>query len=162
MTLSPTDLRSLAAYRQQHGTAEGFVPTAPKKKRKNEEMVLHMACVGWWSDACAGFGVPEFLLWHTQNGVMHAGSKEDRERIGGMMKRMAVRAGIPDFFLAVPRIRLLTIGHAGLFVELKTPKGVLSDEQKIVLPELERRGFQTAVCRTLEDFQTVVTQYLST
>lgn len=161
MTLSPADLRSLAAYRQQHGTAEGFVPTQPKKKRKNEEMVLHMACVSWWGGACAGFDVPEFLLWHTQNGILHAGSKADRERIGGMMKRMAVRGGIPDFFLAVPRLRLFTSGHAGLFVELKTSSGTLSEDQKIVLPELERRGFQTSVCRTLEDFQLVVTQYLT-
>lgn len=157
MTLSTKDLTRLAMHRRATGSSEGFVPTEPKKKRrKNEEMVLHMACASWWGTACISFNIPEFLLWHTQNGIMHAGSKADRERIGGMMKRMAVRAGIPDFFLCVPH----SMFH-GLFVELKIPKGTLSDDQKIVLPELDRRGFQTAVCRSLEDFQLVVTKYIT-
>lgn len=131
------------------------VPADGRKKRKNPEMKLHMACVKWWASACLAFRVPEFLLWHTQNGMMHAGTASDRERIGGMMKRMAVRPGVPDLFLAAP-----ASGWLGLFVELKAPKGVLSDEQKVMLPELQSRGYQTAVCRTLEDFKAVVTNYL--
>ena len=152
--LNDHDLARLQTHLDANGTAAGFKPSV-KKKRKNEEMVLHMACVKWWNGACTGFRVPEFLLWHTQNGMMHAGSEADRERIGGMMKRMAVRGGVPDLFLAAP-----ASGWCGLFVELKAPKGVLSDDQKIMLPELQSRGFQTAVVRTLEDFIVVVTDYL--
>lgn len=124
-------------------------------------MRMQMAVVSWWSGACAGFGVPEILLWHTPNGSVYAGTKEDRERIGAMMKRQGVRDGVPDIFVAVPMLQLISKGAAGLFVEMKTPEGVLSKAQKIMLPELERQGFRTAVCRTVEEAQRVIREYLT-
>lgn len=164
MTLSPQDLRSLAAYRSLHGTAEGFVPTQPKKKRKNEEFTMQAALISWWADYCKEVDVPEFLLWHTPNSAVYGGTKEQREKMGAMLKRLGQRSGVPDLFLAWPRPDSGTMeidGRNGLFIELKAPKGIVSDEQTTLLAELQKQGFQTAVCRTLEDAQKVITNYLS-
>jgi hypothetical protein len=170
MTLSPADLKSLAAYRAQHGTSDGFVPIAPKKKRKNEEFVIQCALVAWWAENCASFGIPEFLLWHTPNSAVYGGSKAQREKMGAMLKRLGQRSGVPDIALMTPRIhwggelgtptRTCTVNH-GLFLELKAPNGVVSPDQKIMLPELQRQGYATAVCWTLEDAQGEITRYLS-
>lgn len=174
MTLSAKDLKALAAHRLKHGTSEGFVPSPPKK-RNNPEMVMHMALVRWWAENCKRFEVPEFLLWHTQNGMVYSGTKADRERAGGIARKMAVRAGVPDIFLAWPRdahdrnqgrsdnecyANWLPAQH-GLFVELKTAKGIVSPEQTAILQALEAQGYATAICRTLEDAQKVIQDYLT-
>lgn len=162
--LSPTDTRNLAAYVQQHGSSAGFVPSAPKKKRKNEEFTLQCALISWWSTYCKEVGVPEFLLWHTPNSAVYGGSKAQREKMGAMLKRLGQRSGVADLALMAPRYRGTSwndeVWDHGLFIELKSPKGVVSDEQTAILKELERRGYKTAVCRTLEDAQQVITNYL--
>lgn len=114
----------------------------------------------WWKTACVSFDVPEFLLWHTPNGTMHSGSKENRARVGAMMKRAGCRSGVPDVFLAVPKFRILSSHDCGLFIELKAAAGKLSPEQERCLRSLSAYGYQTAVCRTLEDAQRVITEYL--
>lgn len=133
----------------------------PPPKRKNEEMRMQIEFVSWWHHACAGFQVPEFLLWHTPNGSVYGGSKEDRARIGALMKKQGCRDGIPDLFLAVPRLQIVSKGLSGLFIEMKAPNGVLSPAQKIVLPELEAQGYAASVCWTVEDAINVTTNYLT-
>lgn len=165
MTLSTKDLTRLAQYRREHGTADGFVPTAPKNKRKNEEFQMQCALVSWWAENCASFGVPEFLLWHTPNSAVYGGSKATREKMGAMLKRLGQRSGVPDLFLAVSqwgRLRWMstTPPAYGLFLELKAHNGVVSPEQTAMLEELQRQGYQTAVCWTLEDAQQVIISYL--
>ena len=165
MTLSPADLKALAAYRALHGTSDGFVPTAPKKKRKNEEFSMQCTLVTWWAENCARFGVPEFLLWHTPNSAVYGGSKTQREKMGAMLKRMGQRSGVPDLFLATGKRGEVSWGMGrpifhGLFLELKAPNGVVSPEQKILLAELQKQGYSTAVCWTLEDAQKVISDYL--
>lgn len=169
MTLSPTDLKRLAAHKKSTGSAEGFVPVAPRRPRKNEEFQLQAALVAWWAVECHKFGVPEFLLWHTPNSAVYGGSKAQREKMGAMLKRLGQRSGVPDLFLAVPRVKAIWhvnekaefIGHSGLFLELKTPTGRLSPEQEIYHGHLRGAGYRVEVCRTLEDAQKVITEYLT-
>ncbi len=134
---------------------------APPAKRKSEEFQLQVALVAWWKGYCATQNIPEFLLWHTPNSAVYGGSKENRERMGAMLKRLGQRSGCPDLFLAVPRLQLLDKGLSGLFLELKAPKGVVSPEQAEMLKALSGRGYATYVCRTLEDAQRVITEYLT-
>lgn len=176
MPLSPQDCRLLAAHVSAHGSAEGFVPKYPRKPRKNEEFTMQCALVSWWADYCKTVGVPEFLLWHTPNSAVYGGSKAQREKMGAMLKRLGQRSGVPDLALMVPqrfRIKLVVLygpeagkpvdpplQFNGLFLELKAPKGIVSDEQKAILAALEQQGYATAVCRTLEDAQGVISDYL--
>jgi len=156
MTLSPSDLKALATYRAQHGTSDGFVPIAPKKKRKNEEFSMQCALVSWWADNCARFGVPEFLLWHTPNSAVYGGSKAQREKMGAMLKRLGQRSGVSDLMLGVARGR-----WHGLVIEMKAPNGRLSNEQINWLGAMQMQGHQTATCHTLEHAQQVITEYLT-
>ncbi len=133
---------------------------APPAKRKSEEFQLQVALVAWWKGYCVTQDIPEFLLWHTPNGTMHSGSKENRARVGAMMKRAGCRGGVPDIALMVPRLQLFTKGYNGLFLELKAANGVLSIAQTEMLAALQERGYQTATCWTLEDAQQVITDYL--
>lgn len=121
---------------------------------------MQMEVVSWWSTAHRELGVPEILLWHTPNGSVYGGSKENRERIGAMMKRMGCREGVPDLFLAVTRRGPMASMITGLFVEMKTLSGVVSPTQYVMLATLEVQGFKTAVCRTVEDAKRVITDYL--
>jgi hypothetical protein len=128
----------------------------PPKKRNNEEFRMQCALISWWHQECDRFGVPEILLWHTPNSAVYGGSKEQREKMGAMLKRLGQRSGVPDLFLSVPS------GHwHGLFVELKSSRGVVSPEQTYILSCLQDRGYHTVVCRTLEDAQIVITNYLN-
>jgi len=134
---------------------------APKPPRKNDEFQLQCALIAWWSEACKGFGVPEALLWHTPNSAVYGGSKENREKIGAMLKRIGQRSGVPDLALMVPRkgSPVETTLH-GLFLELKAPNGVVSPEQKQVLALLTAHGYSAVVCRTLDEAKAAITNYL--
>ena len=136
------------------------VLTAPKK-RKNEEFVLQCQLIRWWSSYCKTVGVPEFLLWHTPNSAVYGGPQEAREKMGAMLNRMGQRSGVPDVALMYPRESVFPLESChGLFLELKSPKGIVSPEQKTILAELERQGYRTAICRTLEDAKRVIQDYL--
>lgn len=146
------------------------------KKRKNEEFTMQCALISWWADYCRVVKVPEFLLWHTPNSAVYGGSKEQREKMGAMLKRLGQRSGVPDLALMVPRCKPYSIQipcvsnsfktqwpsyYHGLFIELKSPKGIVSPEQIAMLAELQKQGYQTAICRTLEDAQNVIKDYLA-
>jgi len=78
------------------------------------------------------------------------------------MKKQGVLAGVSDLTIPEP-----TSTHHGAFIELKrganknlkTSKGVLSKEQKAFLEAMKARGYFTAVCYSLEEFQKVVKDY---
>jgi hypothetical protein len=53
--------------------------------------------------------------------------------------RMGVRKGCPDF---------IVFEQPPLALELKTPKGRVTDEQARWLEDLTRKGWRTAVCRS--------------
>lgn len=147
---------------REHGLSAEL--PAPPKKRKNEEFVIQCELIRWWADYCKTVGVPEFLLWHTPNSAVYGGSKENREKIGAMLKRMGQRSGVPDLFLAWPREKFAFAFSStvhGLFIELKATDGVVSSEQTGMLNLLQNMRYQTAVCRTVEDAKNVIINYLT-
>lgn len=76
--------------------------------------------------------------------------------IAMMLKAMGYRSGTPDLLIFEPRG-----GYFGLFVELKTEKGVTSANQKEMLNELEARGYKAAVCFGYEVAIQFIDKYLA-
>ena len=118
--------------------------------RRNPEYHSCVAIITWWAFACRMFKVPEFLLMHIPNQA--AGSP-----IRGMhLKRMGVRSGVPDYFLAVARG-----GFHGLYIEVKAAGGRLSDEQKKLQISLAEQGYLVKTCNSTDETRAAIEGYLT-
>ena len=51
-------------------------------------------------------------------------------------------------------------GYHGLFIELKSKNGRLSDHQKIWVDNLNDRAYRAVVCYSLDEAMDAVTEYL--
>ena len=146
--LTDADLLRLGLQLETKGTPDGFKPS-PRKRHNNEESRSQQALIAWWNVACKNYGLPAWSLFAIPNGGR-------RDVLTGVfMKKEGVRSGIPDLMLCVPRN-----GKAGLFVEMKTEKGVLSPEQRAVHPILKDLGYAVEVCRSTRDAVNVIEAYL--
>ncbi len=63
---------------------------------------------------------------------------------GKILKRMGVKRGVADFFLAIPIKRKDGTMTAGFWIELKVGKGTPSKEQIEFLDRKSHRGYETA------------------
>lgn len=125
------------------------VPPKPRKGRRREESEIQCALIVWWSHACKGYGVPEHMLFSIPNGGW-------RDPAGAaILKREGQRNGVCDLFLAVRRGP-----WCGLFVEMKTPVGVVSDEQEAFIADASKQGYATHVCRSFDAAVKVIGDYL--
>mgnify|MGYP005756825785 CR=1 FL=1 len=77
---------------------------------------------------------------------------------GSLDTAMGLTPGIPDTFLAIPRL-----GQEwwGLYIEFKTPTGRVSKDQERVFHQLRLQGYRVEVIRTEEEFRTLIQDYLS-
>lgn len=87
---------------------------------------------------------------------------------GFMMKKAGVKAGVPDLFMGVQKIyREETNGKKntylipGLFIEMKSSKGKLSEYQKNMHASLRNKGYAVKTCYSSDEFIEFVTKYLS-
>lgn len=110
------------------------------KRRAHEEDDLQIAVADYLAIALPDrMGV---VWFHVPNG----GRRNKRE--AGRLKRMGVKAGVPDFCF---------ITRPPFFIELKAEKGRLSEDQKDMIGKLRNAGAQTYICRSIEDVQNVLT-----
>jgi hypothetical protein len=70
------------------------------------------------------------------------------------LKREGVKSGVADLFLAVPNKY-----HHGLYIEVKTLKGVLSDKQKAFRNAVLAQDYAYAVVRSLDRFIELIKNY---
>ena len=71
------------------------------------------------------------------------------------LKREGVISGVPDLFLAVPKLH-----YGGLWIELKNGKdGRITPSQKIMHKELEC-SYMVKVVRSFDEFKYVINNYL--
>lgn len=90
------------------------------------------------------------LMFHVPNG----GSRNLIEAKN--LKKMGVRAGVPDIFLPVARG-----GFHGLFIEMKRADGGrLSGSQAEYIQKLRMQGYQAVVCKGFDSAVSVITAYL--
>ena len=88
------------------------------------------------------------LLFHVPNGGQ-------RNKItAAILKREGVVAGVADLILLVPNDK-----HHGLCVEMKTPKGRQTDNQKEWEALVVDQGYEYRIARDLDDFMTIVYEY---
>lgn len=71
------------------------------------------------------------------------------------MKRTGYKRGFPDL-----QICEAIGGYHGMFIELKTEKGVASPEQKEWRDELLKRGYYSVIVKGLEPCINIIDQYL--
>jgi len=70
-------------------------------------------------------------------------------------KLEGLTSGAPDLFLFVPNKH-----YHGLAIEMKTPKGRQSENQKEWQWCVEKVGYKYVICRSIEDFQQTIQDYL--
>lgn len=73
-----------------------------------------------------------------------------------IMKDEGVRAGVADLILLIPQG-----GYAALCIEMKTPIGKQSDEQKKFEKACKEYKSKYVVCHSLEEFQMEVRKYIA-
>ena len=167
--LSEKNLGELGAHLASGDGPEKLKLSAPDKKRKhgNEESEIQKACLRWWATVCKDFEVPQELLFSIPNGAVLGSGAKERAIRANILKAEGMRPGVPDLFLAVrtftrtPKGTCATrSGAFGLFIEMKTEKGIVSPDQTLMLKLLATRGYMVAICRSLEEFKSTVTDYL--
>jgi len=115
---------------------------------KHTESKIQIACVQWFS-----YQYPE--LYHHFFSVPNGGLR--RLTTAQILKAEGAKPGVADLLLTIPNQ-----DYHGLFIEMKTEKGTLSDNQKKFKSAIERVGLHKyVICRSFEEFKKVVMEYLS-
>lgn len=117
-----------------------------------EEHNLQAACVQWFRLQYRHLAP---LLFAVPNGGARS------KATAGKLKAEGVVPGVADLILLVPRIEegCKNITHA-LCIEMKTPTGKQSTEQKLWQLDVEQYGYKYVVVRSFEEFVDVVDGYL--
>lgn len=120
----------------------------------NEEHQEQCTVMKWWSICCHRFGIDEKMLFAIPNG-----GKRDAIT-GKILKAEGVRAGVPDLFLAVPKVNDGIQKH-GLFIEMKKVKGGrVSEAQKKMIADLNDEGYVAVVCHGFRQAALAIEMYL--
>lgn len=123
--------------------------TTTRKHPQYLEDKLQIACKYWFD---CQYPKLKLLLHHSPNeGLL---MKHDRD--GAKRKAMGMRAGFPDFIFLHPN-RF----YGYLALELKSAKGRQTDHQKEYQQVVEQNGGKYVIVRSLEEFMSVVNDYIN-
>jgi len=120
-----------------------------KQKRNNEEHKIQCAIIDWARLAERSY--PGLELLHA---IPNGGARD--VVTGAMLKREGVLRGVPDLFLPVP----YSSGYSGLYIEVKTPRGKLTNEQTAFMGKARAQGYATRVVRSAQDGIDCIAEYL--
>ena len=145
-SFSKNDYFSEMSIEEALSIMDGKAVYKVRKRLMQCEHNLQSACVQW-----ARMQFPKLILFAIPNGAW-CGYKQGRKLVAeGMLK------GVPDIFVALARK-----DYHGLFIEMKAgKKGVVRDEQSEMMIKLRNEGYQCAVCRSFEQFQTILINYIA-
>ena len=112
----------------------------------------HQAQVVEWSRWAYKTGkYPMLNMLHCSlNGVKLSGTQAKIAKGQGML------SGVPDLFLPVPKN-----GYHGLFIEMKSEKGRVTENQHWFLTNAESVGYKTAVCYSAKEAISAIEAYYS-
>lgn len=117
---------------------------------KTQEEAREQSALIEWTGYMLG-RLPELrLLFHVPNG----GYRNEIE--AAHLKRQGVKRGVPDLCLPVARK-----GYHGLFIEMKTRNGRVSEWQEQWLKDLNAQGYLAAVCRGADEARKLLEEYLN-
>ena len=88
------------------------------------------------------------MLHCSLNGVKLSGTQARIAKGQGML------SGVPDLFLPVPKN-----GYHGLFIEMKSEKGRVTENQHWFLTNAESLGYKTAVCYSAKEAISAIQAY---
>ena len=94
------------------------------------------------------------LYFAIPNGVFLK-DKQTAYRIINKQKAEGMANGVPDLFICEPNDF-----YNGLFIEMKTKSGVLSENQRQWLTKLNKNGYLAVCCRGFEEAKTVIDNYI--
>ena len=119
------------------------------KRYQHKESELQIQCVRWFA-----YEYPHLrmLLYHPKN----EGTANGRVQ-GAVAKAEGVVAGVADLILQAPS----EDGYSCLAIEMKTPTGRQSPEQKMFELYIKAAYGKYVVIRSFEDFKAIVTEYVS-
>ncbi|EOV1641437.1 VRR-NUC domain-containing protein [Yersinia enterocolitica] len=137
--------------------AIGIIGTAAKLEVRNGKVrkVNHQAeteeqaALIAWADKTVinGICIGDYLIHIPNEGKRGPKAARDAKRLG-------LRKGVPDLFLALPRG-----GYAGLWIEMKARHGKLSLQQSKWLQRLDNAGYYTICCFSFDQGVESVVNY---
>jgi len=124
----------------------------PRTKRNAQPEAIEQAKVVAWARWAHRSGkYPNLDLLHCSlNGVKLSALQATKSKQQGML------SGVPDLFLPVP-----IGGYHGLFIEMKSEKGRLTENQQWFLSNAESLGYKTAVCYSAKEAIDAIEAYYS-
>jgi hypothetical protein len=126
----------------------------PKKKRNNSEHEIQKACVSWFK---LQYKKHKRSLFAVPNGAKLYGNEKERAIQWNKLKAEGALPGVADLFLAVPSGK-----YAGLFLEMKTPRGSQSKVQYAFEMDMLAVGYGYAMPTSTDEFRRIVNSYLET
>ena len=121
--------------------------TQSRKKPTDDEHKIQCACVRWFR---LKFPKLRNILFAIPNG-----GRRDAVT-GAKLKEEGATSGVSDLILLKSN-RF----YGGLCIEMKKPGGYQSPAQKQWQKDVEANGAKYVVCKSLDDFMKVVTDYLN-
>ena len=131
------------------------IKQAPSGELYVSESQSQTSCVKWFRTVYAKYAKNIFSI---PNGAKMGGhiTKKGFPVAAAIMKGEGMTEGVSDLFLALPMH-----GYCGLFIEMKTPIGTVSKEQREFLQLMASVGFAVVVCNRQNDFEKEVTSYIN-
>ncbi len=117
------------------------------RKPKDEEHKIQVSMVNW-------FRLQYPLMHHNLFSVPNGGRRD--AVTGAKLKAEGVLPGVSDLILLKSN-RF----YGALLIETKTKKGIQRQSQKELEAKITADGYKYVICRSLDDFIKVVTDYLN-
>ena len=127
-------------------TLEELRAMLPNKKGKRPEEVLQAEIIRWYRSQYPEHHPMYYLLVSNDNNAISA-------QQGMKAKAQGRVAGVADLTFYKP-------GGQPILIELKTPTGRQSPDQKKWQKAVENAGYRYVIVRSLEDFKKIIEQHL--
>lgn len=118
------------------------------------ESALQRGCVRWFRIQHHQYAP---LLFAIPNGARLHGDTVARAKQWSALAKEGAVPGAPDLFLAIPG----KLGAHGLFIEMKTPDGTQTKEQRAFEIACTSKGYGYIIPRSLSEFIDIINEHLS-
>ena len=116
---------------------------------KFDESKTQQACIKWFR-----YHFTKHVICSIPNGAVLSGDKMQRIRQWKRLQSEGALPGMPDVFIAMRNDKC-----NGLFIEFKSEKGKLTETQKAIHALLINAGYCVKICRTLDEFISIIKTY---